>query len=394
MSEGSPPQSGVSGERQSASVFRERSLQARLTGLLAGGLVVLLGLGSLVWYYTSVLAAQARAREAARISSLSRAQGELPLPPLTRTELRAPENGPAPPLESALPETTPASPQESPVRPGVVPPDPLATPTPKTAAQVEQERVLSGAVFARESHTPQGGDASPTLAADTAALTGPAAVSAATHSSAPWATNPTLAPTVPAQRLPTQRLLLPRGTFIDCTLESAIDSSLPGLTSCVTATDTFGADGKVVLLERGTRLTGETRGQVAQGMARVFVLWTLARTPTGVVLPLDSPGADALGRAGLPGQVDRHFWERFGAAVLLSMLQGGVQAAVQSGNGGGTVIYNPGTTEGVLTESLKGTLDIPPTVKIANGERIQVMVARDLDFRPVYEVRSRQPPPR
>ena len=102
--------------------------------------------------------------------------------------------------------------------------------------------------------------------------------------------------------LPTQRLLLPKGAFIDCTLETAIDSTLPGLTTCVTATDTFSADGTVVLLERGTKLVGETRGQVQQGTARVFVLWTEARTPTGVVVPLDSPGADELGRSGLAGR--------------------------------------------------------------------------------------------
>jgi hypothetical protein len=65
---------------------------------------------------------------------------------------------------------------------------------------------------------------------------------------------------VQAKVLATQRLLLPKGAFLDCTLETAIDSSLPGMTTCITATDTFGADGSVVLLERGTKLVGETRG--------------------------------------------------------------------------------------------------------------------------------------
>jgi type IV secretion system protein VirB10 len=70
---------------------------------------------------------------------------------------------------------------------------------------------------------------------------------------------------VRAELLPTMRLLLPKGAFIDCTLETAIDSTLPGMTTCITATDTFGVDGKVVLLERGTKLVGEVRGQVEQG---------------------------------------------------------------------------------------------------------------------------------
>jgi type IV secretion system protein VirB10 len=200
---------------------------------------------------------------------------------------------------------------------------------------------------------------------------------------------PSVSATVRAQVLPTQRLLLPKGAFIDCTLETAIDSTLPGMTTCVMATDTFGVDGQVVLLERGTKLIGETRGQVQQGSARIFVLWTEARTPTGVIVPLASPGADELGRSGLPGTVNYHFWQRFGAAMLVSVIDGAVQGALQSSRGGtGTVIVNPSATQDVLTEVLKGTINIPPTVTKQQGDRIQVLVARDLDFRSVYELRS------
>jgi type IV secretion system protein VirB10 len=184
-------------------------------------------------------------------------------------------------------------------------------------------------------------------------------------------------------------LLLPKGAFIDCTLETAIDSTLPGMTTCITATDTFGMDGKVVLLERGTKLVGETRGQVQQGSARVFVIWTQARTPTGVVVPLESPGTDELGRAGLAGAVDRHFWDRFGAAILISTIDGGVQAAVDSSmRGGSTTIVNPASVQDVTTETLKSTLNIPPTVVKSNGDRIQILVARDIDFSGVYQLRA------
>ena len=192
-----------------------------------------------------------------------------------------------------------------------------------------------------------------------------------------------------AQMLPTQRLLLAKGTFIDCTLETAIDSSLPGMTTCITATDTFGADGTVVLLERGTKLIGETRGEVQQGGARVFVVWTEARTPSGVVVGLDSPGTDALGRSGLDGAVNRHFWQRFGAAVLVSTIDGVVQSEVQSSSRSGTVVLDPTASEDVLNDILRSTVNIPPTVRVRNGARIQVLVARDVDFRPVYELELR-----
>jgi type IV secretion system protein VirB10 len=136
-------------------------------------------------------------------------------------------------------------------------------------------------------------------------------------------------------------------------------------------------------------LIGETRGQVQQGSARVFVLWSEARTPAGVIVQLASPGTDELGRSGLPGSVDNHFWQRFGAAILVSVIDGAVEGAVQSSRGGnGTVVVNPSATQGVMTEVLKGTINIPPTVTKQQGDRIQVLVAHDLDFRSVYELKS------
>jgi type IV secretory pathway VirB10-like protein len=198
---------------------------------------------------------------------------------------------------------------------------------------------------------------------------------------------PTVTPAVAASVLPTRRFLLGKGAFIDCTLETAIDSTLPGMTTCITATDTFSADGSVVLLERGTKLVGETRGQVAQGMSRLFVLWTEARTPTGVVVPLSSPGTDELGRAGLSGDVNRHFFDRFGAAILLTVINGAVQAAVNAQTKNGSVVVSPSATSDVMSEVLRGTINIPPTITKAQGDRIQVFVARDVDFRPVYALK-------
>lgn len=258
----------------------------------------------------------------------------------------------------------------------------------KSAEQLALERLLSGAAFARESGTRAAIAGSANASLDSRDFLPP---SAGDSSGAELGSllRPTAIASAHAKVLPTQRFLLAKGAFIDCTLETAINSTLPGMTTCITASDTFSSDGTVVLLERGTKLIGETRGQVQQGTARVFVLWTEARTPTGIVVPLDSPGADELGRSGLPGQVNRHFWDRFGAAILISTLDGAVQAAVESASrGGGPIIYNPSPSESVITDILKSTVNIPPTVTKRNGDRIQVFVARDVDFRSVYELRT------
>jgi type IV secretion system protein VirB10 len=108
-----------------------------------------------------------------------------------------------------------------------------------------------------------------------------------------------------------------------------------------------------------------------------------------VLVPLDSPGTDELGRAGVGGEVQRHFWQRFGAAVLISVIEGGIQAGVQAtSHSNGTVIYAPAGSQDVLTETLKDSAQIAPTLTKANGERIEVLVARDVDFRTVYELRT------
>ena len=148
------------------------------------------------------------------------------------------------------------------------------------------------------------------------------------------------------------------------------------------------------MLERGTKYVGEQRGSPRQGQGRVFVVWNEARTPTGVVVQLASPGTDELGRSGLPGYVDTHFWERFGAAILISVIDGTMQAIVanqQSGTNigsGGGVILSPQGTRDVIAEVLRSTITIPPTVIKNQGERIQILVARDVDFRSVYALRT------
>jgi type IV secretion system protein VirB10 len=374
----------VTGERGIASVNAARSLQSRVSNLLAMGLMSTLGLGLLGWYYVHTFARQTEAKRAAQTASRNQAAGEMPLPSLGKIDPPASAVavlGPAPELPAS------ASPFDAPGPAGVPPAAGSTQPAPKPAWMIAMERRLSGPV----SEGPQVKDdtsSAPPHGREGRAPAVGAEEPASGDSALATLLKPTSTPATRARVLPAQRLLLPKGAFIDCTLETAIDSTLPGMTTCVTATDTFGVDGSTVLIERGSKLVGETRGEVAQGQARIFVLWTEARTPTGVIVPLASPGTDELGRSGLSGDVNRHFFQRFGAAILISVINGAIQAAVTSGNSGGTVIYNPSGSQDVLTEVLKSTINIPPTVTKNQGDRIQIFVARDLDFRSVYELKT------
>jgi type IV secretion system protein VirB10 len=354
-----------------------------------------LAIGLLGWYYFHTFAARGTAQRTAQTASRNQAAGDAPLPalgPITLPEIPVEKIlGPAP-EEPVINHEPPLSAAASPLPSAAVP-----QAVPKTPAELAFDRRLNGPAYSRRSDS----DASPIAStpassstasfASTSAIQGEREAAGLGVSALQEVLRPSLTPTVRAQVLPTQRLLLPKGAFIDCTLETAIDSTLPGLTTCITATDTFSADGSTVLMERGTKLVGETRGGVTQGAARVFVLWSEARTPTGVVIPLSSPGTDELGRSGLAGNVNRHFFQRFGAAILISLISGAVQGAVASQSSGSTVIYNPSGSQDVMTEVLKDTINIPPTITKNQGDRIQVLVARDLDFRSVYELKPSAP---
>lgn len=392
----------VEGERDIPSVNSQRSLQNRVNNLLALTVVVLVGGGFLYFYYSNLSHKQADAKAKVVAERTAKATGEMKLPPLGAVEgpaaastdsTVAPDKGPtalsdvlgaAPPLGSA--ESAVA--RAHPVSASAVGPDGQPV---KTPAQLALERELTPSVFVRSS---EGAPAGTLSASEGPGGAVPVAARASTEppggarGQIESYMTPTVTSATHAQVLATQRFIIPKGNFLDCTLETAINSELPGMTTCVTAFDIFGADGKVVLLERGSKLVGETRGQVAQGMSRLFILWTQVRTPTGVVVELDSPGTDELGRAGVTGTVNNHFWARFGAALLVSVIDGVIQgAATRQESSGSTLIINPQGGQQVTDDILRNTINIPPTISINQGSRVQVIVARDVDFRSVYELK-------
>jgi type IV secretion system protein VirB10 len=383
----------IPGERGISIVAGERSLQTRVTRVLLIALAAILGIGVLAWWYGTQLAKSSEARESAQQALQARAGGDSTVPPLGRVEPPAPHT----PASTATPADIPP-----PLSPTSTSGTAAAAPPAKTQAQIEHEEMLNSPVMWKPESaggTQVQGSAAPRLfppsglstAALASLLDGDTAAARKPHPGDTTLADelrPTSTPAVSARMLPPLSLLLPKGASIDCTLLTAIDSTFEGMVTCVGASDVYSADGKVVLLERGTMYVGEMKGQARQGQSRVFVLWTEARTPTGVSVQLDSPGTDALGRTGLPGDVDRHFWDRFGAALLITVVDAGLQAAA-AGNqsGGNSVVLNPQGTHDVATEALHATVAIPPTIVKPQGDRIQVMVARDVDFRPVYALR-------
>ena len=119
----------------------------------------------------------------------------------------------------------------------------------------------------------------------------------------------------------------------------------------------------------------------------MFVLWTRAKTPTGVIAALASPATDALGRAGFDGDIDTHFWERFGSALLLSIVSDASSIGRQQLQDSSIQINNTtGATNTAAGIAVEQSINIPPTLNKNQGELVNIFVARDVDFSSVYQL--------
>lgn len=181
---------------------------------------------------------------------------------------------------------------------------------------------------------------------------------------------------VTAGRLLNPALTVPQGTVVAAVLETALDSTRPGGVRAIVSRDVMGFDGSRVLIPRGSRLYGEYQADMAPGQKRALIRWQRLTRPDAVTIDLDSPAADPLGRAGVGGRVNTHFFTRFGNAIMQSVLDLGVGLATRAATDG-VIVALPGSTQNVTGSQ---NTQIQPTLKVQQGASVSVFVARDLDF--------------
>ncbi|UTV41831.1 type IV secretion system protein VirB10 (plasmid) [Ensifer adhaerens] len=193
--------------------------------------------------------------------------------------------------------------------------------------------------------------------------------------------------------------MIPEGTLIPGILETAINSDLPGQIRAITSQDVYSFDGRRVLIPTGTRLIGEYQSEVTRGQKRIFVIWTRLLRDDGVSVRLNSIGADSLGRSGLTGHVDNKWRERFGSAIMLSVV--GAGASFLTGYGSDQAFGDDDsdaqrgeelaretiaeTFSDMANQVLGENLRIPPTISVSQGERVFVYIRQDLDFGAMYD---------
>lgn len=292
----------------------------------------------------------------------------MPPPPL----LMPPAPVPAPIAAPAREAPPPPQPSYAPPAPQVVYLPQSSTPPPQIEAplvpRISAEPALVVDTSARRASPAQAGD-------DTAA--GAAPSSSFGQSVAGTRSR--------AGALANRATTVPQGTLVPAVLESALDSTRPGLARAIVSRDVRGFDGTRVLIPRGSRLIGEYQSEVQPGQRRALVTWSRLIRPDGVTIAIGSPAADPVGRSGIRARVNSHFFERFTGAILQSVLGLGVNLAT-SQVGGGAVVILPGAVQNGASQTVQPQ-QITPTLTVRPGTSISIFVARDLDFSGVEQRR-------
>nr|AAO85708.1 VirB10 [Bartonella quintana] len=182
-----------------------------------------------------------------------------------------------------------------------------------------------------------------------------------------------------------------QGASIPCILETAISSDQQGFTSCIVSRDILVRQwSRLSFLTRAHKSLANTRSGLKKGQNRLFVLWNRAKTQVGIIT-LASPATDALGRSGVDGDVDNHWFERIGSALLVSIVRDATNYARnrlpkdQDKNSSDTISSGPNIANIVV----ENYANIPPTLtKKPRGKWSMFFVApRFRIFSSVYKLK-------
>lgn len=179
-----------------------------------------------------------------------------------------------------------------------------------------------------------------------------------------------------------------RGSVIPATLVTGINSDLPGRIIAQVSQGVYdNATGRHLLIPQGSKLFGRYDSEVTFGQSRVLVIWTDIVFPDGSTLQIGGmAGADPAGYGGFTDQVDNHFFETFGSAILVALIGAGTEMILPQdqpsmSSGESSVRESFAETFSELSEQTTSrNMDVQPTLEIRPGYRFNVLVDQDMVF--------------
>ena len=272
-----------------------------------------------------------------------------------------------------------------------------------------ESRFASNLVYTRAPAQPTHSPSSPALA-NSAGTTGPQQNAVPMQSAPDQAASTLVAPqaagdppatsSIPAAQPQEQRrpevnidsatgkpYVIYEGTTLDTVLMNRLNGDAPGPVKVLVSEPVYSHDRQRVLIPAGTIVLGEAKaiGSPEIGhQRRMAMVFHRMIMPDGYSVDLDQlQGLGQSGAEGAKGKVNNHYFKIFGTSIALGVIAGAGE--IEEGGGmistNGTQAFATGASASI-SESAMGALDrflnIPPTIKVREGQRIKIYFTQDL----------------
>lgn len=188
--------------------------------------------------------------------------------------------------------------------------------------------------------------------------------------------------------------LLRQGAVLPCVLLTGVNSDLPGLIQAQLTQDVFDSPtGQNLLMPKGSKIIGQYASSPKMGQQRLILAFNRVIFPNGVAMNLGAqPGSSLDGYSGFDAQVDNHFWQLMGNAILLGGITAGISISVDDRyDDDGDLTVNGALSQGlgqsigrVLTQVIERNLVVSPTLKVKPGLEFNVTLTQDIYFERPY----------
>ncbi len=182
------------------------------------------------------------------------------------------------------------------------------------------------------------------------------------------------------------------GSIIPATLETGVNSQLPGQVVAIVNQNVYSHDLTYLLIPRGAELIGQYDTSVGATQTRVLLAFSLIIFPNGTELQLPGfEGNSHRGYAGLHDVVDYHFWSTAKSVSLLTLVDFGIQEA--AGNTTGNMYPTPAQNfatslsqnlGNVAQQIINKQISLAPTLKVEPGFTFDIVVTKNILFKVPY----------
>lgn len=197
-------------------------------------------------------------------------------------------------------------------------------------------------------------------------------------------------PEAPKPAVGLARLL--EGTVIEAVLTNRLEGSFSNPVNALVTTPVYARERQSILIPSGARVLGTASPVQALGETRLAVKFHRLVMPDGTTYSLDQfTGLNERGDAGLTDQVNRHYWQIFGASIAIGSLSGLAQYSTRSGTNtayGFSDAFGQGAGGSLAASAgriLDRFLNVLPSVTIREGHRLRIYLTKDLDLPPYSE---------